>query len=140
MLLTNWFGELGLVYALFAAADFLYQKYKHRQNMMMTKQELKDEFRQSEGDPLVKSRIRKIQMQASKRRMMQEIPTADVVITNPTHFAIALRYDMMKDKAPKVVAKGVDAVAQRLKLLPFNITFLCMKTENLQELYLKAAK
>lgn len=109
--------RISIAYALFAAADFIYQKYKHKQDMMMTKQEIKEEFRQSEGDPLVKSRIRKIQLQASKRRMMQEIPTADVVITNPTHFAIALKYDMMHDSAPRVVAKGVDAVAQRIKAI-----------------------
>ena len=107
--------RISLVYALFAAADFMYQRYKHKQDIMMTKQEVKDEFRQSEGDPLVKSRIRSIQMQASKRRMMQAVPTADVVITNPTHFAVALKYDMDKYSAPKVVAKGVDAVAQRIK-------------------------
>lgn len=109
--------RVGLAYALFAAADFIYQKYKHKQDMMMTKQEIKEEFRQSEGDPLVKSRIRRIQQQMSKRRMMQEVPTADVVITNPTHFAVALKYDMMKDSAPKVVAKGADAVAQRIKAI-----------------------
>lgn len=109
--------RIGLVYALFAAADYLYQRYKHSQDMLMTKQEVKEEYKQSEGDPLIKSRIRKLQQQLSKRRMMQDVPTADVVITNPTHFAVALKYDMAKDSAPKVVAKGVDAVAMRIKTI-----------------------
>ncbi len=109
--------RIGLVYAMFAAADFIYQKYKHKQDIMMTKQEVKEEYKQSEGDPLIKGRIRKLQQQLSKRRMMQDVPTADVVITNPTHFAVALKYDMVKDAAPKVVAKGVDAVAQRIKAI-----------------------
>jgi len=109
--------RIGLVYALFAVVDFLYQKYKHHQNLMMTKQELKDELKQSEGDPLVKSRIRRLQMQSSKRRMLQDVSKANVVITNPTHFAVALKYDMKNDTAPRVVAKGVDAVAQRIKAI-----------------------
>ena len=107
--------RIGLVYALLAAVDFMYQKFHFKQNMMMTKQEVKEEYRQSEGDPLIKSRIRKLQIQASRRRMMQEVPKADVVITNPTHFAIAIKYDLNKDSAPKVVAKGVDFIAQRIK-------------------------
>lgn len=109
--------RISLVYAFFAAADYIYQRYKHSENLMMTKQEVKEEFRQSEGDPLIKSRIRHLQMQASKRRMMQDVPKADVVITNPTHYAIALKYDMYKDSAPKVLAKGVDAVAMRIKAI-----------------------
>jgi len=107
--------RISLVYTVFAAADYLYQRYKHNQDLMMTKQEIKEEYKQSEGDPLVKAKIKKIQIAASRRRMMQDVPTADVVITNPTHFAVALRYDMDRDNAPKVVAKGVDAVAQRIK-------------------------
>ncbi len=109
--------RIAIVYAVFAAVDFIYQRYKHNKDLMMTKQEVKDEYKQSEGDPLIKSRIRKIQMQTAKRRMMKDVPTADVVITNPTHFAVALKYDMEKDTAPRVVAKGVDAVAQRIKAI-----------------------
>jgi flagellar biosynthesis protein FlhB len=106
-----------LVYAFFAAADYAYQRYKHKENLMMTKQEIKEEYRQSEGDPMIKSRIRRLQQQMTKRRMMQDVPKADVVITNPTHYAIALKYDMFKDNAPKVLAKGVDAVAMRIKAI-----------------------
>ena len=81
----------------------------------MTKQELKEEFKQSEGDPLIKSKIRQIQRQMAQRRMMQEVPKADVVITNPTHVAVALKYDKGNMHAPIVLAKGYDAVAQRIK-------------------------
>ncbi|MBU4109445.1 EscU/YscU/HrcU family type III secretion system export apparatus switch protein, partial [bacterium] len=79
------------------------------------KQEIKDEMKNMEGDPLVKSKIRQIQMQASRKRMMAQVPTADVVITNPTHYAVAIKYDEEKFKAPVVVAKGVDNVAAMIK-------------------------
>ena len=107
--------KVALVFAVLAAIDFLYQRKKFNKEMMMTKQEVKEEFKQSEGDPLIKSRIKKLQFEAAKKRMMQNIPKADVVITNPTHYAIALKYDMNKDKAPRVLAKGVDELAQRIK-------------------------
>ncbi len=107
--------RVALVYAVIAAADFIFQKKKFKKDMMMTKQEIKEENRQSEGDPQIKSRIKKLQFQAAKRRMMQAVPQADVVITNPTHYAIALKYDISKDSAPKVIAKGVDGLAQRIK-------------------------
>ncbi|HUX60658.1 MAG TPA: flagellar biosynthesis protein FlhB [Ignavibacteriaceae bacterium] len=107
--------KLSLAYFLIAAADFVYQKVKHKKEMMMTKQEVKEENKQTEGDPQIKARIRKVQFQAAKNRMMQKVPKADVVITNPTHYAIALKYDMSKNIAPKVLAKGVDELAQRIK-------------------------
>jgi flagellar biosynthesis protein FlhB len=83
----------------------------------LTKQEVKDEMRQSEGDPHVKDRVRKLQREMAERRMMQEVPKADVVITNPTHVAVALKYDRLKMFTPVVVAKGYDEVAQRIKEL-----------------------
>jgi flagellar biosynthesis protein FlhB len=83
----------------------------------VTKQEVKEEFKQSEGDPLIKSKIRAIQRQMAQRRMMEEVPKADVVITNPTHVAVALKYDKLKMAAPEVVAKGYDAMAQRIKAI-----------------------
>lgn len=107
--------KIGLVYAVLAAIDFAWQKHTFKKEMMMTKQEVKEEYKQLEGDPQIKSRIKKEQLMAAKRRMMQEVPKADVVITNPTHFAVALKYNPEKDSAPKVVAKGVDEVAQRIK-------------------------
>lgn len=107
--------KIALLYAVIAAIDFVYQRYKFRKDMMMTKQEVKEEMKQLEGDPNVKGRIRKMQMQAAQQRMMANLPTADVVITNPTHYAVALKYDMTKDSAPEVIAKGVDLLAQRIK-------------------------
>ena len=107
--------RLSLVYAVFAAVDFIYQKYKFNKDMMMTKQEVKEEVRQSEGDPHIKGKIKSLQFAAARRRMMKEIPTADVIITNPTHYAIALKYEPSKRTSPIVVAKGVDELAQRIK-------------------------
>lgn len=107
--------KIALLFAVLAAFDFVYQKYKFNKDMMMTKQEVKEENKQTEGDPQIKRRIRKVQYEASRKRMMQNVPTADVVITNPTHYAVAIKYDMVKFSAPKVVAKGMDAVAERIK-------------------------
>ncbi|MBU8877847.1 flagellar biosynthesis protein FlhB [Bacillus sp. FJAT-29790] len=97
--------------------DFLYQKYDFEKNIRMSKQDIKDEHKNSEGDPLIKSKIKQRQREMAMRRMMQEVPNADVVITNPTHYAIALKYDESKLDAPYVVAKGVDFVAQKIKLI-----------------------
>jgi len=98
-----------------AALDFAYQKFSHLKQMRMTKQEVKDEHKQSEGDPLVKARIRKLRMARAQERMMAAVPEADVVITNPTHYAVALEYKMQTMPAPKVVAKGMDSLAQRIR-------------------------
>lgn len=109
--------KLVLVLLVVASLDAIYQRWQHTKDLMMTKQEVKEEFKQSEGDPLIKSKIRQIQREIAQRRMMQEVPKADVVITNPTHVAVALRYDKATMNAPIVVAKGYDAVAQRIKAL-----------------------
>jgi flagellar biosynthetic protein FlhB len=109
--------KLAGVLAAIALADFLYQRYQHTQDLMMTKQEVKEEIKQSEGDPLIKSKIRQIQRQMAQRRMMQEVPKADVVITNPTHVAVALKYDKATMAAPVVLARGYDEVAQRIKAI-----------------------
>lgn len=98
-----------------AAADFAYQKYRYRRSLMMSKQELKQEHKQREGDPLLKARIRSLQREMARKRMMQDVPKADVIVTNPTHIAVALRYDAEKMAAPKVVAKGADLLAQKIK-------------------------
>lgn len=107
--------KFSLAYAVLALADFLWQKHKHKKDLMMTKQEVKDENKQSEGDPLVKGKIRSKQIEASRRRLTSEVPEADVVITNPTHYAVALKYQMGGEGAPKVVAKGVDLMAKRIR-------------------------
>jgi flagellar biosynthetic protein FlhB len=98
-----------------AALDYGYQRWQHEKSLRMTKQEVKDERKQTEGDPQVKSRIRSLQRQAAYRRMMAEVPKADVVITNPTHLAVALRFDPAEMAAPRVVAKGADHLAERIR-------------------------
>ncbi len=108
---------IGLLVVLFviAAMDLMYQRYEHYKKMRMTKQELKDEYRQSEGDPHVKAKLRQLRQQKAQARMMQAVPGADVVITNPTHYSVALKYNPDEDDAPIVVAKGVNEVAMRIR-------------------------
>lgn len=103
------------VMTLIAALDFLYQKFEHVKKLRMSKQELRDEFKQSEGDPMVKGRLRQIRMERARRRMMAAVPQADVVITNPTHYAVALKYEFGGVGAPRVVAKGTDQIAFRIR-------------------------
>ena len=107
--------KIVLFFVVIAAVDLLFQRFKFHKDMMMTKQEVKEEFKQSEGDPQIKRRIRKQMLISAKKRMMRDIPQADVVVTNPTHVAVALKYDLQKDSAPRVVAKGMDILAQRIK-------------------------
>ena len=107
--------KISMFYLIIAFADLFYQRWKFNDDMKMTKQEVKDEYKNSEGDPQIKGKIRQRMMQASQRRMMQELPKADVVITNPTHFAVALKYDPDKYDAPYVVAKGADHLAAKIK-------------------------
>ena len=107
--------KISLVYLIIAAADLFYQKWKFKEDMKMTKQEVKDEYKQAEGDPAIKGKIRQRMRQASQRRMMQDLPKADVVITNPTHFAVAIKYDADLYDAPYVVAKGSDHLAAKIK-------------------------
>jgi flagellar biosynthetic protein FlhB len=104
-----------LAMAAIACLDYLFQWWQHQKDLRMTKQEIKEESRQAEGDPKVKSRIRSIQLEMSRRRMMEGVPGATVVITNPTHLAIALRYDAHDMQAPKVVAKGAGFIAEKIK-------------------------
>lgn len=109
--------RIAVVYILIAAGDYIYQKVKFSRDMRMTKQEVKDEYKQQEGDPQVKGKIRQRMQEASRRRMMQSLPQADVVITNPTHYAVAIRYDATVADAPIVLAKGEDYLARRIKEL-----------------------
>lgn len=109
------FFVLAAALVLVAAVDVPYQMWDLRQKLRMTKQELKEEYKQTEGKPEVKSRIRQLQQQIAMGRMMEQVPKADVVVTNPTHYAIALRYDQLKMKAPRVVAKGTDLTAARIR-------------------------
>lgn len=105
------------VMAIIAALDFTFQTFQHRKQLRMSRQDVKDEHKQSEGDPMVKARLRQLRMERARRRMMASVPEADVVIANPTHFAVALRYEAGTLGAPRVVAKGIDAVALRIRAL-----------------------
>lgn len=110
-------GSMMGVLALFAVADFFVHRWEFSKNLRMTKQEAKQEFKEREGDPQVKARIRSVQREMARKRMMQAVKTADVVVTNPTHIAVALVYQKDKMNAPKVVAKGADFIAQKIKAI-----------------------
>ncbi len=107
--------RISLIFLVIGFGDLLYQKIKFKKDMRMSKQEVKDEFKNSEGDPQVKSKIRAKMREVSQRRMMQALPSADVVITNPTHLAAAIKYDKAAGEAPILVAKGADHLAQKIK-------------------------
>jgi len=107
--------KISIIFLIIGFADLFYQRHKFKNDMMMSKQEIKDEFKSSEGDPQIKSQIKRKMQEASRRRMMQALPEADVVITNPTHFAVALKYEANSGKAPVVLAKGADYLALQIK-------------------------
>lgn len=107
--------KISIAYLVIGIADYIYQKYKFSEDMKMTKQEVKDEYKNTEGNPEIKGRQRQRMREVSQRRMMQDVPKADVVITNPTHYAVAIQYDAEKAKAPVVLAKGEDFLAQKIK-------------------------
>lgn len=104
-----------LILIIFAIIDFYFSRHYYMKSLRMSKQEIKDEFKNMEGDPQVKGRIRRIQMQMAQKRMMSNVPNADVVITNPTHYAVALKYDNNVNSAPMVVGKGIDFIALKIK-------------------------
>ena len=119
--LTLWvFLAITASLILIALIDVPFQLWNHNRQLRMTKQEVKDEMKQTDGNPEVKGRIRRMQIQMSQQRMMQDIPSADVVITNPTHYAVALRYDQSRPGAPIVVAKGADLISQQIRLVAQN--------------------
>jgi len=127
-----------LIFLILALMDLLFVRYTYFKSLRMSKQEIKDEYKQMEGDPKIKAKIRQIQMQMTRKRMMQEIPQADVVITNPTHYAIAIRYNQDKEAAPKVIAKGTDYVALRIKEVAMNYNIQIVENPPLaRELYKK---
>lgn len=106
---------VGLVFLLLGILDLIFQKWKFKKDMMMTKEEVKDEFKQTEGDPMVKAKIRRNQIEMLRKIMLEKVPRADVVITNPVHVAVALKYDRMSMDAPQVVAKGARLIAEKIK-------------------------
>ena len=107
--------RISSIFMIIAFADFIYQKWKFSEDMKMTKQEVKDEYKDQEGDPQIKGKQKQRMQEAARRRMMQALPEADVVITNPTHYAVALKYDSELYAAPIVLAKGADYLAARIK-------------------------
>lgn len=107
--------KISIVYLVVGIVDWLYQKHKFKEDMKMTKQEVKDEYKNTEGNPEIKGRQRSKMREASQRRMMQNLPTADVVITNPTHLSVAIKYDADKNSAPIVIAKGEDFLAMKIR-------------------------
>lgn len=110
-------GGVLAIMAVLAGLDYLFQVYQHRKRLRMTKQEVKDEHKQTEGDPHIKARLRQIRMERSRKRMMAAVPEASVVVTNPTHYAVALKYEHGAMEAPKVVAKGVDHIAAKIRAI-----------------------
>jgi flagellar biosynthetic protein FlhB len=114
--LTGYFlAAILLIVIIFAIIDFYFTRYYYFKSLRMSKQEVKDEFKNMDGDPMVKGRIKRVQMEMAKKRMMGNVSEADVVITNPTHYAVALKYDSMSDEAPVIVAKGIDFLAAKIK-------------------------
>lgn len=103
------------VLIIMAVMDYVYQRWEYERSLKMSRQEIKDEYKHSEGDPIVKARIKRLQREMARKRMMASVPKADVVITNPTHVAVALRYDQSSMIAPVVVAKGAGFVAEKIK-------------------------
>jgi flagellar biosynthetic protein FlhB len=115
LLIAQMFVVAIFVMGIIAGLDYIYQRFEFLKQMKMTKQQVKDELKQSDGDPLVRGRLRQIRADRARARMMAAVPTADVVVTNPTHFAVALKYESEIMSAPRVVAKGVDEVAFRIR-------------------------
>ena len=129
-----------MILLILAVLDFAYQRWEHNNSIKMTKQEVKEEQKQTEGDPQVKMRIRSLQREAARRRMMDEVPKADVVITNPTHFAIAIQYDPESMDAPIVIAKGQNLIAQRIKEIARENDIPCVENKPLAQTLFKAAE
>ena len=116
-LLASLFGRVAMALVILAVFDYLFQRWQLEKRMMMTKQELKEELKQTEGDPQLRARVRQLQREMSRARMMQNVPKADVIVTNPTHYAVALMYDREVMEAPRMVAKGADFLAERIKAI-----------------------
>jgi flagellar biosynthesis protein FlhB len=133
-------GGVGFFMGLIAAADYFFQRYELEKQMRMTKQEVKEEHKSREGDPMIKARIRRIQREMANKRMMSDIPKADVIITNPTHIACAIQYDPVKHPAPILIAKGADAVAEKIKQIAREHNIPVMENKPLARTMFKTMK
>ena len=123
--------KIALSFLILAIFDFLYQWWDHEKNLRMSHEDMKEEYKQSEGNPQLRAEIKKKQRAMAMQRMMQDLKKADVVVTNPTHFAVALRYDLKEHKAPYVVAKGQDEVAKRMRVLATEYNIVIMENKPL---------
>jgi flagellar biosynthetic protein FlhB len=126
-----------IVLIILAILDYIYQRWEYEKSMRMTKQEVKDEFKNTEGDPLIKARIRRLQREAAQKRMMAAVPQADVIITNPTHLAIAIKYDPDNMQAPVVVAKGADYIAEKIRQIALENDVLIVENKPLAQVLYK---
>ncbi len=129
-----------MVLIVLAALDYAYQKFEFEKSLRMTKQEVKEEYKRTEGDPMVKSRIRAIQRERARQRMLSDVPEADVVLTNPTHLAVALKYDAEKSGAPVVVAKGARLIAEKIKTIAREHNVPVIENKPLARLLYKTVK
>ncbi|MCQ4087204.1 flagellar biosynthesis protein FlhB [Saccharibacillus sp. JS10] len=123
--------KIGVALIILAIFDYMYQKFEFEKSIKMSKQDIKDEYKKAEGDPMIKGKIRERQRRMAMQRMMQDVPTADVIITNPTHYAVALKYDGDQMQAPEIVAKGQDFVALRIREIAANNGVLIMENKPL---------
>jgi flagellar biosynthesis protein FlhB len=129
-----------IVLLLLAILDYIYQRWEYEKSLRMTKQEIKDEYKNTEGDPLIKARIRRLQREAAQKRMMAEVPKADVIITNPTHLAIAIKYDPDNMHAPMVVAKGADYIAEKIRQIAEENDVVIVENKPLAQVLYKIVK
>ncbi len=125
---------------LIAIIDYLFQRYNFEKSIRMSIKEIKDEFKQMEGDPLIKSRIKRMQMELSRRRMMEDVKKADVIITNPTHYAVAIKYDESKMNAPEVTAKGTNKIAEKIKEIAKEADIVIVENPPIARLLYKKSK
>jgi flagellar biosynthetic protein FlhB len=139
-LLIRLMGGVGLFLAVVAAADYFFQRWTLEKQMRMTKQEIKEEHKSREGDPMIKARIRRIQREMANKRMMADVPKADVIITNPTHIACAIKYDPKTMAAPVLLAKGADAIAEKIKEIARESNIPVMENKPLARTIFKSMK
>ena len=133
-------GGVGVFMGVLAAADYFFQRWQLEKQMRMTKQEVKEEHKSREGDPMIKARIRRIQREMANKRMMNDVPKADVVITNPTHIACAIQYDPKSMAAPRLIAKGAGAIAEKIKEIARNNNVPVMENKPLARTIFKTLK
>ncbi len=139
-LLIRLMGAVGTFLAVVAAADYFFQRWTLEKQMRMTKQEIKEEHKSREGDPMIKARIRRIQRETANKRMMADVPKADVIITNPTHIACAIQYDPKTMAAPVLIAKGADAIAEKIKEIARESNIPIMENKPLARAMFKSMK